>query len=167
MNLETIKTAAIYIIFVLLLLSCSDKEIIIGLKEKIHHDDFDYSVQYAEKTEFIGNVRSKGMFYIVTFRVENNAKRVDHKWDNNTAFIIDTNGNVYKNSYEMQVNLKVLRDFQLKEKYITPAGKYEETLLVFDIPNEVKEPYLKVNGDFLMGDLFDGFQFKNTKIKLY
>ena len=107
------------------------------------------------------------MFYIVTFRVENNAKRVDHKWDNNTAFIIDTNGNVYKNSYEMQVNLKVLRDFQLKEKYITPAGKYEETLLVFDIPNEVKEPYLKVNGDFLMGDLFDGFQFKNTKIKLY
>ena len=40
-------------------------------------------------------------------------------------------------------------------------------MLVFDVPREVKEPYLKVRGDFLMGDLFDGNQYKRTRVKLF
>ena len=165
--MKTIKTATAYLVFALIFMSCSQKENIIGLKEKIQHDDFEYSVQNVEKTERIGNIESKGMFYLVTFRVENDAKRVEHKWDNNIAYVTDKNETIYKNIYDLQINLKKVRDFSLKERYITYAGQNEETILVFDTPNDVKEPYLKVNGEFLMGDLFDGSQFKNTKVKLF
>jgi len=165
--MEKTKTAAVCLLFALIFMSCTQTGNLIGLKEKIHHDDFRYSVQNVEKTERIGDIKSKGMFYLVTFRVENEAKRVDHKWDNYIAITVDENGTIYKNIYDMQINLKKAKDFNLKEKYITSAGKSEETILVFDIPNDVKEPYLKVNGDFLMGDLFDGSQFKKTKIKLF
>ena len=165
--MKTIKNAAVIFAFVLILLSCADNEKVIGLKENIHHDDFEYSVQKVEKTEWIENLKAKGMFYLVTFRLENRAKRVEHKWDNNTAYIIDENGNKFENMYEMQLNLKRTIDFGLKEHYITAAGQSEETILVFDIPNNVRNPYLKVSGDFFMGDLFDGNQFKNTKIKLF
>ena len=48
--------------------SCSTKEKIIGLKQNIHHDDFEYSVQSVDKAEQIGNTRARGMFYIVAFR---------------------------------------------------------------------------------------------------
>jgi len=165
--MNQIKTAVIYMIFAFILLSCSDKEKIIGLKENIHHDDFEYSVQSVEKTQYIDNIKSKGLFYLVSFRVENQAKRVEHQWDNKIAYVVDENGKRYENTYDLQINLKHTKNFSLKETYITPAGQFESTILVFDIPYDVKEPYLKVNGEFLMGDMFDGYQFKNTKIKLF
>lgn len=147
--------------------SCSSDEKTIGLGQNIHHDDFEYSVQNVEKTDRIGSVKSKGMFYIVTFQVQNKARRVEHEWDNNITYLVDEKRSEYENSHEMQQSLKNIKDFSLKDKYVTPAGQTESAVLVFDIPNEVKEIYLKVRGDFLMGDMFDGNQFKNTKVKLF
>jgi uncharacterized protein DUF4352 len=161
------RIALYYLICTLILFSCSDKEIIIGLNENIHHDDFEYSVINIEKTGNINNIKSKGQFYLVTFKLENKAKRVEHKWDNSIAYVVNEKGERYENSYDLQIILKQTKDFNLKEKYITPAGKTESTILVFDIPAGTKEPCLKVNGEFLMGDLFDGNKFKNTKVKLY
>ncbi len=159
--------AIILILSVVLISSCSKEEKTIGLKENIHHDDFEYSVQNVEKRESIGSVKAKGMFYLVTFQVENDAKRVEHKWDNNIAYLVDEAGKEYENSYEQQENLLRTITYSLKKEYHTAAGQTESTILIFDIPAEVKEPYLKVHGEFLMGDMFDGNQFKNTKIKLF
>lgn len=147
--------------------SCSSDEKTIGLGQNIHHDDFEYSVLNVEKADQIGSVKSKGTFYIITFRVQNDAKRVEHQWDNNIAYLVDEKGNEYENSSDMQQSLKKTTDFSLKDKYVTPAGQSESAVLVFDVPNGVKEIYLKVRGDFLMGDMFDGNQFKNTKVKLF
>lgn len=162
------KLKAVILMFsIVFISSCSNEQKTIGLKQNIHHDDFEYSVQSVEKREWFGSVKAKGMFYLVTFRVENDAKRVEHKWDNNITYLIDENGKEYENSYDQQVNLLRTITYSLKKEYHTAAGKTESTILVFDVPTDVKEPYLKVRGDFLMGDLFDGNQFKNTKIKLF
>ncbi len=151
----------------IIFISCSSDEKTIGLKQNIHHDDFEYSVQSMERAEYIGSAKANGIFYIVTFQVQNDAKRVDHKWDNKIAYLIDENGKEYENSYDQQMNLKKTKDFILKEKYATPSGETESTILVFDLPKDVKETYLKVRCDFLMGDMFDGNQFKKTKVKLF
>ena len=46
-------------------------------------------------------------------------------------------------------------------------GAVDTTVFVFDVPRDVREPYLKVGGEFLMGDLFDGHQYKRTRVKLF
>ena len=155
------------ILFTVLICACSGEERVIGLKENIHHDDFEYSVQEFRRTDMIGNVKAKGLFYIINFRVENRAKRVSHNWDNSTAYLVDKSGKEYENIPEQQRNLTATERFILKDKYDTPAGKTESTMLVFEIPADVKEIYLKVRGEFLMGDLFDGNKFTKTKVKLF
>lgn len=163
MNVKILLLIFIPVIFI----SCSSKEKIIGLKQNLHHDDFEYSVQSVDKAERIGDVETKGLFYIITFQVENKAKRVDHQWDNSIAFLVDEKGKQYENNNKLQIKLKPIKDFGLQDKYITFAGKTESTILVFELPKDSKEVYLKVRGEFLMGDMFDGNQFKNTKIKLF
>ncbi len=157
------------IILALFIFSACSSEKTIGLKENIHHDDFEYSVQNVSKTQFIGSVKAKSFFYIVTFRVENNAKRVGHDWDNSIAYLTDENGTEYEDSYEFQKRLRFrgTYPFNLLEKYRTQPGETDSTLLVFELPADAKEVYLKVRGEFLMGDLFDGSQFKKTRIKLF
>ncbi len=162
------KIKILYLFFAITLFSsCSKEDKVISLKENIHHDDFEYSVQSVEKSDSIAAVKAKGTFYIVTFRVENKAKRVNHEWENSIAYIVDKDGKEYENSNELQNDLAKIKLFVPKVKHNTPAGETESALLVFDIPNDVKEPFLKVRGSFLMGDMFDGNRFKNTKVKLF
>lgn len=146
--------------------SCSEEKTI-GIKQNIHHDDFEYSVLNVEKMEWIGSRKAEGQFYVITFQVQNDAKRVSHEWGNDIAYLVDENGREYENSYDQQKNLMRTKTFGLKEKYNTAAGQSESTMLVFEVPAGVKEPFLKVRGEFLMGDMFDGNQFKKTKIKLF
>jgi hypothetical protein len=156
----------LYLIAAFILISCSGKEKVIGLNEQIHHDDFEYSVLAVEKAGYIGSVKSSGTFYIITFQVENRAKRVEHEWNNSIAYLVEGSGKEYENQPELQKNLQQSRSFLLKDRYVTPAGKTESTILVFEVPAGPKELYLKVRGDLLMGDLFDGGQFKHTMVKI-
>jgi len=168
--MKTKITYLIAFIIALIFSACSSKNVtekIIGLKQNIHHDDFEYSVEDFYKTDTIGGQRANGTFYVVTFQVENKARRVNHEWDNNIAYMTDENSKQYSNLNEKQKALNSIKPFKLKDKYVTPPGTTDLTVLVFDIPKEVKQPCLKVSGEFLMGDMFDGSQFANTKIKLF
>jgi hypothetical protein len=147
--------------------SCTAKEKVIGLRENIHHDDFEYSVQSVEKTDRIGNVGARGVFYIVAFQVENRAKRVDHRWDSHIAYLTDASGRPFNNDEQARQELNRIKAFNYKNEYITAAGVTETTLLVFDLPKDISEPYLQVRGSLLMGDAFDGNQYKKTKVKLF
>ena len=147
--------------------SCSSKEKVLGLGENIHHDDFEYSVQRVEEAAQIGTLRTQGRFLIVTFQVENRARRVDHRWSNDIAFVVDEHGNQYWNEIEAQKELNRIQAFNYKAQYVTPAGAAESTNLVFDLPGSVKEPYLKVRGSLLMGDVFDLDQYNRTRVRLF
>jgi len=153
--------------------SCnSDKKPeIIGLNQNIHHDDFEYSVTAFTTTPWIINdkdtIFAKGNFYLIHFKMINQALRVGHRWDNSIAYIVDEKGNKYENSYEYQKAVDKSQPFGFKEIYNTSHGSTDTTILVFELPADVREPYLKVKGDILMGDELDGARFKRMKIKLF
>src|SRR5262249_53046602 len=147
--------------------SCSSNEKVIGLGENIHHDDFEYSVQHMERTGEIGNLRTRGTFLVVTFQVENRAGRVNHHWSNDIAYIVDAAGARYENSIEAQKELDRIMPFGYKPEYVTPAGNTETTMLVFNVPTSLMEPFLKVRGYQLMGDVFDWNQYRRTRVKLF
>lgn len=156
-----------------LIISCSSgkKEVVIGLNQNIHHDDFEYAVTDFTRTNILisgtDTIKSKGNFYLVHFRVMNKALRVNHKWDNSIGFIIDENGNHYDNIKDCQVLLDKSQMFGWKEIYNTPHGQTDTTILVFDLPVNITQPFLMVRGDILMGDAFDGGRFKRIKVRLF
>ena len=146
---------------------CAGQDRIIDPGILIHHDDFEYSVQHVNRTDRIGDLEAGGTFYIVTFQVENRARRVDHRWSNDIAYVVDGSGRGYEEDNAAQRALEAVWPFSYKDRYVTPAGVVEKTMLVFDLPKDVKEPYLKVRGAFLMGDLFDANQYQRTRVKLF
>jgi hypothetical protein len=158
-----------------ILASCTKKsneeEIIIGLNEGIHHDDFEYAVTDYKIQKTIGEgedaFAAKGNFYIVSFKVENDARCVKHEWDNTIAYLIDDSGKVYNNDNTAQAALEKVNPFGLRSKYTTEHQTSQETKLVFDLPENVKQPYLMVRGETLMGDFFGGDKFTRTKVKLF
>lgn len=153
--------------------SCSSgkKEAITGLNQNIHHDDFEYAVTGFTKTNLLtsGNdtIMAKGIFYLVHFRVINKALRVNHQWNNSIGYLVDDNGNRYENIKDHQKFLDKSFQFGWKEIYNTPHGQTDTTILVFDLPVDIAQPYLMVRGDILMGDAFDGGRFRRIKVRLF
>jgi hypothetical protein len=147
--------------------ACAASERTIDRGERIHHDDFTYAVQDVEHPAQIGGTTAAGVFYAVTFMVENHALRVNHQWNNHIAYVIDAAGHVYDNDDAAQRAFARARGTHYLESYVTPAGVDESTVLVFDLPRDVASPCLKVRGDVLMGDVFDGNQYAHTRIRLF
>ncbi|HEY3251841.1 MAG TPA: hypothetical protein VGK25_12085 [Ignavibacteria bacterium] len=142
-----------------------------AINEKIRHDDFMYTVTDITKGSLIkegSNIfKARGNFYIIKLKVTNEAKRVEHKWNNNTIYIVDANGKEYENDSEVQKVYYRTNFLEYKDEYVIPHGISGETIFIFDLPVDIKEPYLKFRGEFLMGDLFDRGQFTKTKIKIF
>ena len=157
----------IVLIWGALVSGCAGPDMIIDPGARIHHDDFEYSVQKVDRTDRIGDRQAGGTFYIVTFQVENRARRVDHRWSNDIAYIVDGSGRQYEHDGPAQRTLEAVKPFGYKDRYVTPAEAVVTTMLVFDLPKDVREPYLKVRGEFLMGDLFDAKQYRRTWVRLF
>jgi hypothetical protein len=174
MSRSLVLPGILAILLVINLLSCKrdNESYIIGLKQNIHHDDFEYSVtsftKTAELSEFPGQTTQDGVnYYLVHFKVENRALRVDHQWDNSIGYIVDDNGMRYENSKEEQKLLDKSLHFGWKEQYNTLHGTSDSTILVFKLPLSGTRPYLMVRGGILMGDVFDKARFRKMKVKLY
>lgn len=161
------------ILIAFLLISCTSnkKEYMIGVGDRIHHDDFEYSVTNYFVTRFLKNgtdtLKAEGMFYMVKFRIENRAMRVGHNWDNNIGFIVDGSGGKYENVPQVQQYFEKSNPFGYSEKYNTPAGASDSTYLAFDLPFTVTKPYFMVRGETLMGDIFDSGKFRRMMIRLF
>lgn len=158
------------VLFMAFVSGCSRSDTVIGLNDNIHHDDFIYRVKSVEKRKSIASdssqMTARGTFYIITFEVENDAKRVGHIWDNRIAYVITGKGDRYENNESAQKLLETKEPFGWHSTYNTGHGLTEQTRLVFDVAENPGEVYLKVNGVTLMGDIFDLNRFKRIKIKL-
>lgn len=146
---------------------CSGPERVIGLRQIIHHDDFEYSVQSVSRLARIGDHLPSGMFYVVTFQVANHAKAVDHRWADDVAYVVDEEGREYEVDRVVQQELARLERTAAPLQHVTHAGALERARLVFDLPLDAAEPCLKVRGWTLMGDLFDGWQFRRVRVRLF
>lgn len=145
-------------------------EKVIGFGEKIHHDDFDYSVLKVEKLKTLGDgtrsVSTQGTFYVVTLKVENNAIRVNHQWDISMAYVADQTGRKYHHSVKAQESWDDAKGVQNTALHNTPHGSFETADIVFDLPENVQNPCLKIWKDVLMGDMFDGVAYRRVKVQL-
>jgi hypothetical protein len=161
------------ILAVLLLTSCTSNktEYVISIGDRIHHDDFEYSVSNYMVTRFLKNgtdtLKAKGMFYLVTFKVENRAMRVGHNWENNIGYMVDGAGGKYENLPQVQKFFEKSHPFGYRENYSTPAGASDSTCLAFDLPFTVTRPFFMVRGEILMGDMPDWGKFRRTMIRLF
>lgn len=148
----------------------SRPERIIGLGERIHHDDFDYSVLRIGKFRSLGSstqpLAADGIFYVVTLKVENNAKRVGHVWNDSMAYVVDEKGNEYRPSPEGQKAWDAAKGKASEWLHNTPAGAAETTEIVYNLPVNIQDPCLKIWKDVLMGDMFDGIAYRKIKVKL-
>ena len=173
--IKYLTSRALQAAFLFLCLSaCKSKNegFVIGLNQNIHHDDFEYSVTSYQRSSSLTVVSDNsasaiGNYYLVRFKVENRAMRVDHKWDNSIGYIVDEDGNRFENSKEDQITLEKSLQFGWKEQYNTRSGTSDFTILVFKLPLTVTKPYLMVRGGILMGDVFDKARFRRMKVKLF
>lgn len=160
-----IVLAVLYTSFVL-----TRPEKTIAQGEVIHHDDFDYSVAKVEKIKSIENearsVSAEGTFYVVTLKVENNAVRVNHRWDISMAYVEDQTGRKYRHSVEAQEAWDDAKGVQNAALHNTPHGSFETADIVFDLPENIQNPCLKIWKDVLMGDVFDGIAYRKVKVSL-
>jgi hypothetical protein len=92
--------------------------------------------------------------------------RVGHIWDNKIAYLVSDKGDSYENNTAAQQLLNLKEPFEWHEQYNTGHGSTEQTKLVFDVPGNPSELYLKVHGEMLMGDVFNLNRFKRIKIKI-
>ncbi len=142
----------------------------ITLGEVIHHDDFDYSVAKVKKIKNIGSdtrsVSAGGTFYVVTLKVENNAVRVNHRWDISMTYVEDQAGTKYRHSVEAQKVWDETQGVPNAAVHNTPRGAAESADIVFDLPENIQNPCLKIRKDVLVGDVFDGVAYRKVKVPL-
>ena len=120
-----------------------------------------------EKTDRIADRQADGVFYVVTFEVDNRARVVNHQWTSRIAYLVDERGRKYEADIEDGERAARAGHVAFRERYTTRPGETDVALLVFDVPKDVREPYLKVRGSLLMGDVFDFDQYERTRVRLF
>src|SRR4051812_24549498 len=106
--------------------ACSGPDTVIPPRTAIHHDDFEYTVQRVARVDRAGERPARGIFYLVTLQVDNAAKRVNHRWGNDVAYVIDATGRQYENDPAAQEALAAVEPFHWNRNgYTTPAGAVE------------------------------------------
>ena len=131
--------------------------------EELQYDDFAFSVQAVRKAKSLGSpgreATAKGTFWIVDVRVANKAKRVSYKLSNHQLAVVDEeDGRIYR-SPEGEAALAAEGGATARVDEL-PHGENCTTRAVFDVPDSVVEPRLKIRfgdlgtlaDDLLLGD---------------
>jgi hypothetical protein len=126
---------------------------VVPIGKPVRQDDFTYTVTRVLKVQNADTVS-----YVVTIRVDNDAKRVDYRWSDDTAFVTDAAGVRYR-----AIASKTAAAVQ---RAPIPPGASAEYDLAFSLPADAKNPMLHYWNGILMGDVFDGLAYSRTEIAL-
>jgi hypothetical protein len=147
----------------------SKRELVVGLNQEIQFDDFAFSALSTRKGAALGNEAaqkpSEGVYYIVTLKVANHAKRVDFKFNETTAVLVDGAGKEYCVSAQGQAAFDSTRPRKDACKEALPAGASCITELVFDVPADISNPHMKISFGKI-GDFLDSIFYGKRKIAL-
>lgn len=139
----------------------------VALGTPIHQDDFVYTVTGVGRTPKISNSASyataQGEFYIVSIRVDNDARRVGFVWDERIPHIVDDQGHRYDKSPDGQAAL----DASLKPRFSIAPGDRNTFQAVFDVPPNIDKPALVFDNGILMGDVFNLVAYRRIGVELY
>src|ERR1022692_3223921 len=115
---------------------------VISIGTPVRQDDFTYTV-----TRVVKEQKSENVSYVVTIRVDNEAKRVDYHWSDDIAFVTDASGRRYQ---AIAPSPSAAAD-----RTPIPPGESATYDLTFDLPADAKHPMLRYWNGILMGDVFD------------
>lgn len=140
---------------------------LVALGTPIHQDDFVYTVTGVGRTPKISNTASSatahGEFYIVSIRVDNDARRAGFVWDERIPHIVDAQGLRYDKSPDGQAAL----DASLKPRFAIAPGNSDTFQAVFDVPPNIEKPALVFDNGILMGDVFNLVAYRRIGVELY
>jgi hypothetical protein len=139
----------------------------VALGTPIQQDDFIYVVTGVGRSPTIGSgsdtAQAHGMFYVVTIRVDNDAKRVSFKWDERIPHIVDAAGDRFDKSPDGQAAL----DAVTKPKFAVLPGQSASFEAVFDVPVDAQRPVLALDNGIMMGDIFNLVEYRRVGVVLY
>lgn len=156
--------AAIGISLLAMLAVLNRKDQTVGLNQEIQYDDFAFSVQGVRKANSLGSGESQtnaeGVYYIVTLKIANHAKRVDFTFKRPSAILVDEVGREFHLSENGQQSLDANQSNKCSGPI--PAGASCTTELAFELPENAHVSLLRISEGGTLGDILD-FVFYGTK----
>jgi hypothetical protein len=139
----------------------------VALGTPVRQDDFAYTVTGVGRAPMISNnaasATAHGVFYIVSIRVDNNARRVGFVWDEHIPHIVDEHGHRWDVSNSGQAAL----DSSLKPRFAIAAHESRTFEAIFDVPVDIAKPVLVFDNGILMGDVFNLVAYRRIGVVLY
>ena len=124
---------------------------IVPIGQPLRQDDFTYTVTRVLKERTADTVS-----YVVTIRVNNDAKRVDYRWSDDMVFVTDAAGRRYR----------AAAPAASADRAAIPPGASAAYDLTFDLPADAMNPMLRYWNGILMGDVFDGLAYARAAVAL-
>ena len=140
----------------------------VGLNQEIQYDDFAFSVQEVRKTDSLGSGEYKskphGLYYIITLRIANHAKRVDYRFKYQSARLVDVEEKEFGLSLAGQQALESATGKRCVDPI--PAGASCVTEVVFDLPSGSELKQFRVSEGGLVGDILNAIFYGKKRIEL-
>jgi len=126
---------------------------VIAIGEPVRQDDFLYTVTNVDKHR-AGDTVS----YVVTVRVDNQAKIVDYRWSDDKVYVTDS----------ADVRYRAIESGGLggSDRAAIAAGSSAAYQLTFDLPSTAEHPMLHYWNGIMMGDIFDFATYGRVAVPL-
>ena len=164
----TAIVALIGVSLLLILAALNRRDQTVGLNQEIQYDDFAFSVLGVRKADALGSGSSQstalGVYYVVTVKIANHAKRVDYKFKRDSAILVDDKGREFFLSASGQAALDSSASRQCNSPM--PAGASCVTEVVFDVPKETGVSQMRFSEGGLVGDILDVVFYGKKRIDL-
>jgi len=158
--------AGIFLSLIALLAVMNRRDQTVGLNKEIKYDDFAFSVLEVARQNSLGegaDLRTaEGNYFVVTIKVANHAVRVDYKFRNGAAILVDQAGREFHLSRDGQRALESTHGYRDGCDGQIPAGASCTTQVVFDLPADARPSHVRFSEGGGIGDLLD-FVFYGTK----
>jgi uncharacterized protein DUF4352 len=141
---------------------------IVGVNQEIQYDDFAFSVLGVRKAIALGReaspTKAKGVFYILTVKIANHAKRVSYMFKKSSPRLVDVKEREFPLSVAGQQALESMIGAQCSSPI--PAGASCVTEVVFDLPEGAEVSKFRISEGGLIGDILDVVFFGKKRIEL-
>lgn len=141
---------------------------IVGLNQEIQYDDFAFSAMAVREAHSLGSganqVNAQGVYWVVTLKIANHAKRVDYRFKKSSPVLIDYNGRERRPSPSGQQALESVSGARCSDPI--PAGASCTTEVAFDVPTNSRVSGLRISEGGLAGDILEVIFFGKKRIEL-
>jgi Domain of unknown function (DUF4352) len=139
----------------------------VGLNQEIQYDDFAFSVQDVRQTGALGNgefkTKPQGLYYVVTLKIANHAKRVTYRFKYESAKLVDAGNREFRFSPAGQRALESATGKRCGDPI--PAGRSCVTEVVFDLPADTELKQFRIS-EGLVGDILNAIFYGKKRIEL-